>query len=89
MTTCSCKNNTDVQFSYAILPKVVQLPVFGQKLRAEGFVCTISLTVNTDDDFGYYVIGASNTVGRTTKEIKIVPKGVFVFRMSLSVFTVC
>ena len=82
-TNCNCNENIDVQYNYATLPTVIKLPVFGQEVRADGFVSTISLTVNTNDDFGVYVIGVGNTVGRTTKDFKIVPKGDYNFVKSL------
>jgi len=75
MTAFSCNETVDVQFNYATIPTIVKLPVFGHELKANGFACTISLIVNTNDDFGYYVIDVSNFVGRTTKEMKIVTKG--------------
>jgi len=83
MATCNCKDNTDVQYDYVILPTVVKLPLFGQVVATRGFHCTLSITVNTNYDFGYYSIGIQNAVGQARKEIKIVNKGDFYVRRSL------
>ena len=86
LSTCNCNENVDVQYNYAMLPTVVNLPVLGQELLTDGFHCTVSLTVTTKDDFGDYVIVVSNIVGQTTAEMKIVAKGDFPIRLCMCIF---
>jgi len=75
MTTCLDNGISAIQYDYNILPTVVNLPLFGQEVKTVGFHCTLSITVNTNYDFGYYVLGVRNTVGETTNEVKIVAEG--------------
>jgi len=89
MTACTDIGNNAVQYDYAIVPTAVKLLLFGQDVRTSGFHCTLSFTVNTNYDFGYYMIGVINAVGQTSTEIDIVPKGDFKLVRNSVIFTVC
>ena len=56
---------------------IIDLPVFSQTVRTTGTKATISISIETKDDMGYYDIIVSNEVDDTVRSLEVIPEGNF------------
>jgi len=67
--------NTTMTYSKTITPVPVHLPVFDKEVQTDGFQTNITFVVNSQEQFGEYVLIVSNGIGATPHSVEIIPEG--------------
>jgi len=75
--------DTPLAYTKTVTPVSVLLSVFDKEVQADGFQANITFIVNSQEQFGVYVLTVSNVIGATSHSIEFIPEGLHltVFRL--------
>jgi len=77
--------DTTLAYTKTVTNVSVLLSVFDKEVQADGFQANITFVVNSQEQFGVYVLTVSNVIGVTSHSIEFFPEGLHltVFRLDL------